>query len=95
MSGAPNCQNPVWSPEEKAIISAAWSVKEAWESHLIETAKRYFPEEFGYTKTHIPGRSFAAIKREWERVHPKTGVPNTPLERELEIALNELEAMVS
>jgi hypothetical protein len=92
MTGAPNCQNPVWSPEERAIIGRAWSVKEAWENHLA-----WLMESFNWVVLTVnikPARSYKAIECEWLRLHPLLhSCPNTPLERELGIALDELEAV--
>ncbi len=56
MTGAPNCQNPVWSPEELAIIKRAWDIWEAWEE---------------YRATFGKGRSMRAIVSCWCRLHPK------------------------
>ena len=86
MPGAPNCQNPVWSPEELAIIARAWDVAGAvvgWEAYLSTE---------NYRTGIIPRRSYKAIASEWYRQHPLLhSCPNTPLDRELGIALDELE----
>lgn len=56
MPGAPNCQNPAWTKEEKEIIGRAWSVKEALIDHLW----------------HAPNyRTDKAIECEWLRLHKK------------------------
>ncbi len=83
MPGAPNCQNPVWSPEERAMIGCAFSVDEARANHLC----LWFP-------LRRP-RSYKAIASEWYRQHPHLENRHTnSLDRELKQALDELEVMV-
>lgn len=105
-TGARNCQNPVWSPEEKAIISAAWSELEAMKNHRMANLRGFYfkfdiLKDFIFLKIitnpgQIYSRSLKAIQCEWLRQHPLLhSCPNSPLERELGIALDELEAMVA
>lgn len=57
MTGAPNCNNPPWTPREQEIVHEAWSVREAWDAYRLA-----FPAWI---------RTFGAVKREWMRAHPK------------------------
>jgi len=84
MPGAPNCQSPPWTQEEKEIVGRAWDVREAIFLH----GKNLF--RFGF-----PLRSYQAIRCMWIRMHPKlvNRYANT-LDRELKQALDELEAVV-
>ena len=100
MPGAPNCQNPVWSPEELAIIGKAWDIAEAWENYRIAFGKWVYDVRIGkpgenqssisWVKT--PTRTYKAVECMWLRLHPLLhSCPNTPLERELGVVLDEME----
>jgi len=82
MSGAPNCQHPPWSDIEKFAVSLAYNLEEALENW----------ESVYRNVSGTPSRSLKAVQCMWLRLHPLLhSCPNTPLERELGIVLDELE----
>lgn len=92
MPGAPNCQNPVWSPEELAIISSAWDVAEACHDFIAATQFNKWTPSFNIT---VRCRSYKAIESCWCRLHPVLDSHNTPLERLIGEALDELEQVIA